>query len=271
MERRQASPRRRAGPTARRRPRAWRPHGLGRGAQHRGEGGGGKPPEPSAGGSASQSRRCSPLRLRLREEKRRTTAAHHMGRAQHFGRIQAHELGHFVSYTFLLIGWSRKSRKKPLRRCRLGGPRCLLPEVEPPGASCSAPANQAAARTRPHWPPPPATRTQNNLADFCFRQIQPPHAEKIPKRKKLNRQGGERKRNRGERRGRREKVREDALRRRRACGRPHRCRRRRHRRGVAGRGHVRAEGRAAVPRRRRIALPLRPDRAVPASRGRSTA
>jgi hypothetical protein len=30
---------------------------------------------------------------------------------------------------------------------------------------------------------------------------------------------------------------------------------------------MRAEGRAAVPRRRRIALPLRPDRAVPASRG----
>jgi len=32
---------------------------------------------------------------------------------------------------------------------------------------------------------------------------------------------------------------------------------------------MRAEGRAAVPRRRRIAQPLHPDRAVPASRGRS--
>ena len=65
---------------------------------------------------------------------------------------------YLLAITYFFSDWVVPETRKrmPLQRCR-HGPRCLLPEGgEPPGASCSALANQAAARTRPHWPPPPA-------------------------------------------------------------------------------------------------------------------
>jgi hypothetical protein len=188
-----------------------------------------------------------------------------------FRNARSGSFSYLLAITYFFSDWVVPETRKrmPLQRCR-HGPRCLLPEGgEPPGASCSALANQAAARTRPHWPPPPAPAPKITSRGFFLSpnpaSTRGENCEAEPTERKIYR---ERER---ERREGREKAREDALRRRRACGRPHRCRRRRSRRGVAGRGHVRAEGRAAVPRRRRIPLPLRPDRAVPASRGRSTA